>query len=78
MRFLALCVMMSAVVWIGVAAAAEPLLPAADLRARVAAAADEDTVVLTTGRQVRLVGSQAHKLLLGRVGFTAWPLAEEA
>ena len=76
MRFSALCVVMSAVVWIGVAAAAEPLLPAADLQARVAAAAD--TVVLTTGRQVRLVGSQAPKLLLGRVGFTAWPLAEEA
>ncbi|MEC7592503.1 MAG: thermonuclease family protein [Pseudomonadota bacterium] len=73
---------MSAVVWIGVAAAAEPPLPAADLRAgeraRVAAVVDGDTVVLTTGRQVRLVGLQAPKLPLGRVGFTAWPLAEEA
>lgn len=46
---------MSAVVWIGVAAAAEPPLPAADLRAgeraRVAAVVDGDTVVLTTGRR---------------------------
>lgn len=75
MRFLALCMAMSAVVWIGVAAVAEPPLPAADLRAgeraRVAAVVDGDTVVLTTGRQVRLVGLQAPKLPLGRVGFTA-------
>lgn len=39
---------------------------------------DGDTVVLADGRQVRLVGIQAPKLPLGRPGFEAWPLAEEA
>ena len=47
-------------------------------RALVAAVIDGDTVVLTTVWQVRVVGLQAPKLLLGRVVFTAWPLAEEA
>jgi len=39
---------------------------------------DGDTVVLDDGRQVRLVGIQAPKLPLGRVGFEKWPLADEA
>jgi endonuclease YncB( thermonuclease family) len=39
---------------------------------------DGDTLVLADGRQVRLVGIQAPKLPLGRPGFKAWPLAEEA
>lgn len=39
---------------------------------------DGDTLVLDSGRQVRLVGIQAPKLPLGRTGFVAWPLAEEA
>ncbi len=39
---------------------------------------DGDTLVLADGRQVRLVGLQAPKLPLGRPGFKAWPLAEEA
>ncbi len=39
---------------------------------------DGDTLVLAGGRQVRLVGLQAPKLPLGRPGFKAWPLAEEA
>jgi endonuclease YncB( thermonuclease family) len=39
---------------------------------------DGDTLVLADGRQVRLVGIQAPKLPLGRAGFKAWPLAEEA
>ena len=46
--------------------------------ARVVTVIDGDTVVLDDGRQVRLVGIQAPKLPLGRVGFVAWPLAEEA
>lgn len=46
--------------------------------ARVADVVDGDTVVLDDGRQVRLVGIQAPKLPLGRKGFVAWPLAEEA
>jgi endonuclease YncB( thermonuclease family) len=39
---------------------------------------DGDTLLLDDGREVRLVGIQAPKLPLGRAGFTAWPLAEEA
>jgi endonuclease YncB( thermonuclease family) len=39
---------------------------------------DGDTLILADGRQVRLVGIQAPKLPLGRPGFKAWPLAEEA
>jgi endonuclease YncB( thermonuclease family) len=39
---------------------------------------DGDTVVLDGGIQVRLIGMQAPKLPLGRDGFVAWPLAEEA
>ena len=65
---------MSAVVWIGFAAATAPPLPAADLRsgepARLAAAATA-AVVLTIARRAQLVGLQAPKLPLGRVGFTA-------
>lgn len=39
---------------------------------------DGDTVVLEDGRQVRLVGTQAPKLPLGRPGYPTWPLAEES
>ena len=39
---------------------------------------DGDTLVLSDGRQVRLVGIQAPKLPLGRPNFPTWPLAEEA
>jgi micrococcal nuclease len=39
---------------------------------------DGDTLVLKDGVEVRLVGLQAPKLPLGRTGFRAWPLAEEA
>ncbi|MAU41153.1 MAG: nuclease (SNase) [Kordiimonas sp.] len=39
---------------------------------------DGDTVVLTDGRQLRLVGIQAPKLPLGRKGFRAWPMAMAA
>jgi len=46
--------------------------------ARVTDVVDGDTVVLEDGRQVRLVGIQAPKLPLGRKGFVAWPLADEA
>jgi endonuclease YncB( thermonuclease family) len=46
--------------------------------ARVVAVIDGDTLVLDDGREVRLVGIQAPKLPLGRPGFRAWPLAEEA
>lgn len=47
-------------------------------KASIAEVVDGDTVVLDDGRQVRLVGIQAPKLPLGRTGFKAWPLANEA
>lgn len=47
-------------------------------RSMVAEVIDGDTVALADGREVRLVGIQAPKLPLGRTGFAAWPLAEEA
>ena len=58
------------------AAAAETLAIAE--RAGVVEVIDGDTLVLDDGRQVRLVGIQAPKLPLGRPGFAAWPLADEA
>ena len=45
---------------------------------KVAEIIDGDTVLLEDGREIRLVGLQAPKLPLGRAGFEAWPLAEEA
>ncbi|MEC9347948.1 MAG: thermonuclease family protein [Pseudomonadota bacterium] len=39
---------------------------------------DGDTVILSTGTEVRMVGIQAPKLPLGRRGFEPWPLSEEA
>ena len=39
---------------------------------------DGDTVVLDTGAEVRMTGIQAPKLPLGRKGFRAGPLAQEA
>ena len=47
-------------------------------RGVVGAVIDGDTVTLESGLQVRLVGIQAPKLSLGRVGFRDWPLAAEA
>jgi micrococcal nuclease len=39
---------------------------------------DGDTVVLNDGRKVRLIGTQAPKLQLGREDFDTWPLAPES
>ena len=39
---------------------------------------DGDTIVLDDGRVVRLIGTQAPKLPLGREGHDTWPLAPEA
>jgi len=44
----------------------------------VAEVTDGDTVVLDSGLVVRLIGTQAPKLPLGREGFPTWPLAPEA
>ena len=46
--------------------------------ARIVSVTDGDTLTLDDGTVVRLVGIQAPKLPLGRPGFEAWPLADEA
>ncbi|VAW14638.1 hypothetical protein MNBD_ALPHA09-2167 [hydrothermal vent metagenome] len=46
--------------------------------ATVTSVIDGDTVGLDDGSQVRLVGTQAPKLPLGRKNFPVWPLAPEA
>lgn len=47
-------------------------------RGVVTSVTDGDTVILDTGMVVRLIGTQAPKLPLGRDGFETWPMAEEA
>ena len=47
-------------------------------RLKVRSVVDGDTLVLDDGREVRLVGTQAPKLPLGRKNFPTWPLAPEA
>jgi endonuclease YncB( thermonuclease family) len=54
-------------------AGAEPVA-----QGHVVAVTDGDTVTLKGGAEVRLVGIQAPKLPLGRAGFPAWPLADQA
>ena len=62
--------------------AAPPSGLVAGEQAKVADVIDGDTVVLDRrvdgAIEVRLVGLQAPKLPLGRAGFRAWPLADEA
>jgi len=45
---------------------------------RVVEVTDGDTVILDSGEKIRLIGMQAPKLPLGRVGFDKWPYADEA
>ena len=47
-------------------------------RGTVTEVVDGDTVFLDNGLQIRLIGTQAPKLPLGREGFETWPLADEA
>jgi endonuclease YncB( thermonuclease family) len=47
-------------------------------RGVVTTVTDGDTVILDSGLVVRLIGTQAPKLALGRDGFEDWPLAAEA
>lgn len=47
-------------------------------RGLVVEVVDGDTVVLDSDLKVRLIGMQAPKLALGRVGFEAWPKADIA
>ncbi len=60
----------------GVSAACEGLVTGP--RGVVVQVTDGDTVVLDTGLEVRLIGTQAPKLPLGRRNFATWPMAEEA
>src|SRR5450432_3427079 len=46
--------------------------------ANVGEVIDGDTVRLSDGRQVRLVGTQAPKLALGRKHFIDWPYGSES
>ena len=39
---------------------------------------DGDTIVLDDGRVVRMIGTQAPKLPLGREGYETWPMGPEA
>jgi endonuclease YncB( thermonuclease family) len=58
-----------------------PAIPAtleAGERHRVTEIVDGDTLYLSDGREVRLVGLQAPKLPLGRPDFEPWPLSDEA
>jgi endonuclease YncB( thermonuclease family) len=61
--------------------AVAPAARAAEL-VRVVQAIDGDTVAIERAvdgaKEIRLVGIQAPKLPLGRKGFTAWPLADDA
>lgn len=50
----------------------------AGVKGVVSSVVDGDTVILKSGRQVRLVGIQAPKLPLGRKDFEPWPLSDEA
>ena len=59
-----------------IALSCETLKPG--LKGRVVEVTDGDTVVLDSGEKIRLIGMQAPKLPLGRVGFKKWPLADEA
>ena len=62
-------------------AAARPGIPEplqAGERHRVREIVDGDTLYLTDGREVRLVGLQAPKLPLGRPDFEPWPLSDDA
>jgi endonuclease YncB( thermonuclease family) len=47
-------------------------------RGVVRSVVDGDTVILDSGLSVRLIGTQAPKLPLGRAGFPTWPLADTA
>jgi micrococcal nuclease len=47
-------------------------------RGVVTAVTDGDTVILDSGLVIRLVGTQAPKLALGREGFEDWPMADAA
>ncbi|WDR01422.1 thermonuclease family protein [Devosia algicola] len=45
---------------------------------KVVQVTDGDTIVLDSGIVVRMIGTQAPKLPLGRAGFETWPKAQDA
>jgi len=47
-------------------------------KGRVVEVTDGDTVVLDNRDRIRMIGIQAPKLPLGRVGYKKWPLADES
>lgn len=47
-------------------------------RGIVTSVTDGDTVILDSGLVIRLIGTQAPKLPLGREDFPTWPMAEDA
>jgi micrococcal nuclease len=47
-------------------------------RGIVTSVTDGDTVILDSGLVIRLIGTQAPKLPLGREGYEKWPMADEA
>lgn len=61
---------------VSLAAACEGLIDGA--KGVVASVTDGDTVVLDNGLVIRLIGTQAPKLALGREDFADWPKAEES
>lgn len=77
-RAVGIFVVLAPFVWPLTATAARACTLVWGERASVRAVMDGDTVELSNGREVRLVGLQAPKLALGRVGFAPWPMAEEA
>ena len=56
----------------------EAVAPQTVAEGTVASIVDGDTLLLTEGAEIRLVGIQAPKLPLGRRNFRPWPLAEES
>jgi len=78
----ALCLALALIVTALAAAGATPATTTELGAAQVTEIIDGDTVVLDHDidgmREVRLVGTQAPKLPLGRSGFEAWPLAGAA
>lgn len=66
--------------WLGASASSLRAIPALEKgeTGQVRSVLDGDTLYLDTGLKVRLSGIQAPKLPLGRKGFKAWPLGEEA
>lgn len=61
---------------VSLAAACEGLIDGA--KGVVVSVTDGDTVVLDNGLVIRLIGTQAPKLALGREDFADWPKAEES